>query len=146
MSEPVTVEGKTVTLRPSYVSNKEPFLYYAACDSQRNILGVYSVTEPPISDNFIRISAEDYDKYLSNPYAKIDAAGNFVLLQPPEVPLATQAQNALNNVTINLYQEYGVLNQPTPTVWVDYITKLQNIANGTDTTSTTLPTPPTENS
>lgn len=57
-------------------------------------------------------------------------------------PLSAQAQRALNNTGSYLYQNYGMLNEPTPPDWVAYIKKLQDITNGKDTISTTLPKPP----
>lgn len=60
---------------------------------------------------------------------------------PPAVPLKTQAANALpetDMVCLRCYKA-GV---PFPASWQTYTTGLRNIANGTDTTSTALPTKP----
>ena len=57
-------------------------------------------------------------------------------------PLINQAQSALytldNGVVIRCFKA-GV---KFPTAWRDYSNALRNIVNGTDTTSTTLPSPP----
>ena len=62
----------------------------------------------------------------------------------PAVPLATQAAAALEAVRIHVYNNYGILNESTPATWVTYLKALMAIASGTDTTSTALPTQPTD--
>ena len=58
------------------------------------------------------------------------------------IPLKTQAQTALNYARTYVYNNYGILNESTPDLWVTYIKSLMAITNGTDTTSTSLPTTP----
>ena len=72
------------------------------------------------------------------------AAGNTATpyVAPPVLP--TQALSALNYVTgpagqIMRCMAAGVAVPPT---WSAYVLALRNISNGTDTTSTALPTPP----
>lgn len=62
----------------------------------------------------------------------------------PVIPLKTQAAAALSTARTYVYNNYGILNEDTPTEWVTYIKALMAISNGTDTTSTTLPTQPTD--
>ena len=60
----------------------------------------------------------------------------------PEIPLSVQAQSALSVARTEVYNNYTSLNEPTPQPWVDYMKVLIAIANGTDTTSKTLPAAP----
>lgn len=65
-------------------------------------------------------------------------------LLSPVLTLAQQASTALSTARTYVYNNYGILNEDTPTEWVTYIKALMAISNGTDTTSTTLPTQPTD--
>lgn len=60
----------------------------------------------------------------------------------PAVPLATQAAMALETARTYVNNAYTMLNEATPDVWVTYLKALMAIANGTDTTSTALPSAP----
>lgn len=62
---------------------------------------------------------------------------------PAAIPLKTQAATALTAARTHVYNNYGILNEDTPDAWVTYLKALMAISNGTDTTSTTLPTAPT---
>ena len=66
------------------------------------------------------------------------------LVTTPAVPLKDQATAALASARTSVYNEYGILNAPTPDAWVTYLKALMAISSGTDTTSTTLPTQPTD--
>ena len=59
------------------------------------------------------------------------------------VPLREQATTVLATARTYVYNNYGILNEDTPTVWVTYLKALMAIINGTDTTSTALPSAPT---
>ncbi|WP_049762851.1 hypothetical protein [Gluconacetobacter diazotrophicus] len=61
---------------------------------------------------------------------------------PVPVPLTTQASSALSSARIFVYNNYGILNEATPDVWVSYIKSLMAISSGADTTSTSLPSLP----
>lgn len=61
----------------------------------------------------------------------------------PALTLAQQADIALAIARTAVYNNYGILNEATPDNWVTYLKSLMAIVNGTDTTSTTLPTAPT---
>ena len=63
---------------------------------------------------------------------------------PVLVPLKDQAVAALQRGRMNVYNNYGIIGEPTPVSWVAYLKALMAIANGTDTTSTTLPTAPSD--
>ncbi|MCI1437044.1 MAG: hypothetical protein LKI03_06265 [Acetobacter indonesiensis] len=56
--------------------------------------------------------------------------------------LAQQASAALSTARTYVGNTYTMLNEATPTEWVAYLKALMAIANGTDTTSTTLPSAP----
>lgn len=60
------------------------------------------------------------------------------------VQLKEQATSALSTARTYVYNNYGILNEDTPTDWVTYLKALMAISNGTDTTSTALPTQPTD--
>lgn len=63
-------------------------------------------------------------------------------LPAPVITLAEQATSALSTARTYVYNNYGILNEATPDEWVTYLKALMAIANGTDTTSTALPTAP----
>ncbi|MCX5615363.1 tail fiber assembly protein [Bombella saccharophila] len=58
--------------------------------------------------------------------------------------LKAQATSALQAARQIVYNNYGIIGEPTPDNWVAYIKALMAIVNGTDTTSKTLPTAPSE--
>lgn len=70
--------------------------------------------------------------------------GVIVAYTAPVIPLRTQASSALSTARTYVYNNYGILNEATPDDWVIYIKALMAISKGTDTTSTTLPTQPTD--
>lgn len=59
-------------------------------------------------------------------------------------PLKQRADAALQQARTTVYNNYGILGEPTPAAWVAYLKALMAITNGTDTTSTTLPTAPAD--
>lgn len=61
----------------------------------------------------------------------------------PKQTLAEQASDALSVARTTVMNDYYLVNETIPQAWVDYQVALRGIANGTDTTSTTLPTAPT---
>ena len=69
--------------------------------------------------------------------------GVIVAYTAPVIPLKTQATSALSTARTYVYNNYGILNEATPDAWVAYLKALMAIANGTDTTSTALPSAPT---
>ncbi len=60
----------------------------------------------------------------------------------PVPSLKEQATNALQQARLDVYNNYGILGEPTPAAWVTYLRALMAIVNGTDTTSTSLPEEP----
>lgn len=60
----------------------------------------------------------------------------------PAIPLKDQATAALTSARTYVSNNYTMLNEATPDDWVVYLKALMAISNGTDTTSTTLPTAP----
>lgn len=70
--------------------------------------------------------------------------GAVVAYTPPAlvIPLKDQAATALASARTYVNNTYTMLNEATPDAWVTYLKALMAIANGTDTTSTALPTAP----
>ena len=60
--------------------------------------------------------------------------------------LVDMATAALSSARTYVYNNYGILNEATPDVWVTYLKALMAIVSGADTTSTALPTEPATNS
>ncbi|WP_278368052.1 hypothetical protein [Acetobacter orientalis] len=60
----------------------------------------------------------------------------------PVIPLKTQAETLLKSQQAYVMQNYAIYGDETPTEWLTYLKALREIASGTDTTSTTLPTAP----
>ena len=134
-----------------------PDRYYASYDTTAPqptpVTGWYDTWDmsdisavPPASD-MIPISETDWnnDDTFRLPVGKGVQNGEIIDYIPPPtpVPLKTQAQSALATARQTVWDEYGSINEPTPDNWVTYLKALMAIANGTDTTSTTLPTAPT---
>ena len=109
--------------------------------------GMSSIAKVPAPSAMIVVSADDWNDTESFrlPTGKGVQNGEIIDYTPPPapVPLKTQAQTALATARQTVWDEYGSLNEPTPDAWVTYLKTLMAIANGTDTTSTTLPTAPT---
>lgn len=130
--------------------------------NSNGIFGFYDSTIMDIPSDAVAVSEDKYSALLKAEYAGAvlsiesgivvarDYSGALIDLasvtsssiygQP--VPLATQAASALATARQYVSNNYTMLNEPTPDNWVIYLKALMAIANGTDTTSTTLPTKP----
>ncbi|WP_244284869.1 hypothetical protein [Acetobacter persici] len=138
------------------IKTRYPDRYYAAYDLSAtqptpvtgwyDTWGMSSVTTVPPASNLLPVSAEDWSDTTSFrlPTGRGVLAGKVIdyTAPIPPVPLATQARNALVTARQTVWEEYGALNDPTPQVWVDYLKALRAIAQGQETTRTTLPEPP----
>lgn len=138
------------------VKTEYPDRYYAAYDTAAPqptpVTGWYdtgsmsSLAAVPPASSLIPISAEDWANTTSFrlPGGRGVLNGKIIDYTAPvqPVPLATLAQNALVATRQTVWAEYGVLNEPTPDAWVTYLKALRAIADGQDTTSTTLPKAP----
>lgn len=123
-----------------------PF-YYVAIDPDTGIVqGWYQIFSRATAPNFREITLADYERLSMMPGAKIDATGNLVEYTPPTVviPLKNQAESALQRARTHIYNNYGILGEPTPAAWVTYLRSLMAISSGTDTTSTALPAAPSD--
>lgn len=123
-----------------------PF-YYVAIDPGTGIVqGWYQLFTQATAANFRAITLADYDRLPTLPGAKIDSTGTLVSYTPPAVviPLKEQASTALQQARMAIYNNYGILGEPTPAAWITYLRALMAIANGTDTTSTALPAAPSD--
>lgn len=80
-----------------------------------------------------------------------DASGNVIYLASvaatesfgPVETLSQQAKTSLQRSASTSWALYGMYGETPPAEWQTYLTALRAIANGTDTTSTNLPTAPT---
>lgn len=127
-------------------SRNGPF-YYVAIDLDTGIVqGWYQIFTQATADNFRVISRADYERLPTLPGAKIDDTGALVSYTPPvvPVPLKTQAEAALQQARANVYNQFGILGEPTPAAWVAYLKALMAISSGADTTSATLPIAPSD--
>ena len=134
-----------------------PDRYYASYDATATqptpVTGWYdtwdmsSVSNVPAATDMIPISESDWNNIdtFRLPIGRGVLNGKIIDYTPPPapVPLKTQAQSALAIARQTVWDEYGSINEKTPDNWVTYLKALMAIVNGTDTTSTTLPTAPT---
>lgn len=141
----------------SNVKTAYPNRYYASYDTTAPqptpVTGWYdtwdmsSVSNVPAATDMIPISESDWnnDDTFRLPVGRGVLNGKIIDYTPPPtpLPLKTQAESALATARQTVWDEYGSINEATPDVWVTYLKALMAIANGTDTTSTTLPTAPT---
>ena len=148
---PTTLNGAAV------IAASWPARYYASYDTTAAqptpVTGWYdtwtmsNVTSVPLADNMIVVSEDDWNntETFRVPTGRYVDNGKIIDYAPPPVPvpLKTQAQSALAIARQTVWDEYGSLNETTPDDWVTYLKSLMAIANGTDTTSTKLPTAPT---
>lgn len=110
--------------------------------------GMSSIAKVPAASATIAVSAENWNdtETFRLPAGKGVQAGAIVAYTAPPapVPLATQAETALVSARTYVNNTYTMLNEATPDIWVTYLKALMAIAGGIDTTSTALPTRPTD--
>lgn len=92
---------------------------------------------------FLLLTAEQWSNRNTDAFAV--QGGALVLYRPAPfvVPLKTQATTLLKTQQFYVMQNYAIYGEDTPPDWLVYLKALRSIANGTDTTSTVLPTTPT---
>lgn len=95
------------------------------------------------------LSAEDWQiQYNQKPERTLWQIkdGKLAPYTPPNVviPLKERASTALQQARMFIYDNYGILGDPTPEAWVTYLRSLMAIASGADTTSVSLPIPPSD--
>ena len=90
-------------------------------------LGAWGGDNTPIPEGFTECTAAEY------------AAAKSAFMDSLQI----QATNALSAARTYVSNNYTMLNEATPDEWVTYLKALMAITNGTDTTSTALPTQPT---
>lgn len=134
-----------------------PDRYYASYDTTATqptiVTGWYDTwtmsdvsNVPKATDMIVMTGTEWNDTTFRMPVGKGVKDGIIIDYTPPAVPipLAAQATSALSTARTYVYNNYGILNEATPDDWVTYIKALMAISNGTDTTSTILPTQPAD--
>lgn len=132
-----------------------PARYYASYDTtaaQPTVVtgwydtwGMSSIASVPAATDMIALSAEDWnDTAFRLPSGKGVQGGKIIdyTPAPAPLPLPQQATNALSEARTYVNNTYTILNEATPDSWVTYLKALMAIADGTDTTSTALPTAP----
>lgn len=133
-----------------------PARYYASYDTTAAqptpVTGWYdtwdmtSVANVPAASAMIAVAETDWNNTTTFrlPTGKGVQSGTIIDYTPPSatIPLATQAESALATARQYVSNNYTMLNDPTPDAWVTYLKALMAIANGTDTTSTALPSVP----
>ena len=127
-----------------------PAQYYA-CPASQTVDGNHVVhwlnvatydekpSDLPAASDMIALTT---DEWAARALVNQVVAGGAVSTYTPSLTLAEQATAALFAARTTVYNNYGILNEPTPDAWVTYLKALMAIANGTDTTSTALPGAP----
>lgn len=106
----------------------------------------YNTTSNPIldytKDGFLEVNSDQYTNR-NNGYWAVEN-GSLVPFVPPisTIPLSAQATLAFTSARTYIYNNYGILNEDTPDVWVSYLKAIMAIRDGTDTKSSVLPVPP----
>ncbi|MBO1329236.1 hypothetical protein OQ496_12745 [Acetobacter suratthaniensis] len=94
----------------------------------------------PVAADMIALTSDEWAaRKLVNQIVVDGAVSTYT---PPALTLAAQATAALSTARTTVYNNYGILNEATPDAWVTYLKALMAIADGTDTTSTALPSAP----
>lgn len=121
------------------------------CDTSKpcavyDMWGFSTVQASPAVTDLMPITAAEYaDRQANYREQYYDTATGALAdyVAPVVVPtLSQQATTALSAARTTVYNNYGILNEDTPDAWVTYLKALMAIANGTDTTSTALPSAP----
>ena len=133
-----------------------PARYYAGYDTAAaqptSVTGWYdtwtltSVASVPAAGTLIAVSRQDWADTTAFrlPTGRGVQDGKIIDYTPPAppVPLATQATNALAAAASATWANYGAMGVAVPQTWIAYQKALKAIADGTDTTSATLPAEP----
>ena len=126
-----------------------PDRFYCDKNTPCAVYDMWGFSSPPVTpaiSALYSITASEYEDRQANYREQYydTATGKLADYVPPVVvlTLAAQATAALSTARTTVYNNYGILNEATPDVWVAYLKALMAIANGTDTTSTALPSAP----
>lgn len=121
-----------------------PARYYAATDKPGwfDTWDLSDLTHVPSADELMALTEAEWQQYRGT--SKIGQNGQLVDFITPAAVLSMsdQASAALALARQHVTNTYALINEVTPDEWVTYLKALTSIANGTDTTSTTLPTAP----
>ena len=137
------------------VKTAYPNRYYASYDTTATqptpVTGWYdtwslsSVSNVPSASKMIAVSEDDWNNQTTFrlPTGKGVLDGVVIDYTPASTTdLKTEATAVLSAARSYVQNTYTILNEATPDAWVTYLKALMAIADGTDTTSTTLPTAP----
>ena len=150
-----STESTSVLVEPAapWWETDYPSRYYAYSSTTETLGGypvvgwvdvsIFSVAPSwlPVAADMIALTSDEWAaRKLVNQIVVDGAVSTYT---PPALTLAAQATAALSTARTSVYNNYGILNEATPDAWVTYLKALIAIADGTDTTSTALPTEPT---
>lgn len=132
------------------VQTDYPSQYYVSYDTDGKPTGWYdtwnmsSVALVPAASEMLALTVDEWNSRIVDGFMhpKLIKGGKLIDGTLPVPTLAQQASAALTTAKKNVYNNYGILNEPTPDAWVTYLKALMALANGTDTTSTALPSAP----
>ncbi|GAL97835.1 hypothetical protein AA0312_0725 [Acetobacter tropicalis NRIC 0312] len=154
MTENVLSSVPFSTLAQTQVQAAYPARYYAGYDTAAtqptpvtawyDTWSMSSVDGLPPASQLLAVSSADWANTTGFrlPAGKAVQNGAIVDYTAPPLPLATQAARVLQQAASTSWATYGMYGETPPVVWQSYLASLRALANGTDTTSTQLPTPP----
>ena len=102
---------------------------------------LYDYPNLPAASDLLEMTDAQWAARMPGPFAV--QGGALIAYSPPApvVPLAVQAQHALDAVTMSCWQRFGMIGQPLPQAWISYNQALQAIIAGSSA-ATALPVPP----
>lgn len=94
----------------------------------------------PASADLLEVSSDQWASRMPGPFAV--QSGQLVAYSPPipVIPLATQAQQALQAATMNCFQRFTMMGEAIPGEWIAYNQAVAAIIDGTSE-ATSLPVP-----
>lgn len=117
------------------VYDNSRFWFYGNIDALSTLVTPLNMADK----GYYEASLEVFKQFLKEGAAKL--VNGIVTAYMPNM-LPKQAENSLAQARISLYNHYSIYGEPIPQAWISYLKQLQAIANGTDTTSTSLPAQP----
>ncbi|MEW9272996.1 hypothetical protein [Gluconobacter oxydans] len=132
------------------VQEEYPARYYAQYDHTAaqpapvkgwfDVWGMSDLSSIPAASDLVALTEVQWNARTPTGLGVQDGA--IVSYDPPQPTLAMQAKSALVQAQATTWAKFGSLGQTVTAAWVTYQKALSAIADGSDTTSTVLPTPP----